>query len=257
MELYEEELLTRARALRAESERLTDLMTYPEVAVDKKLCKHYAERIRTLSPVLQALSDYECGDGTLDAVKSEMVCLDALSQEATSYAGAGVCASVRPNINKENASTDAVLSHFKSHLAAMRIKTKVVESGGGFLRFECVEERAYAAVTAVPLASIEKDFCIVAYPILTRALPIKESDVRTDIFNSHGKGGQNINKVETAVRLIHIPTGVVVTCQDERSQLQNKKRAAAILLERVTDYYNAAQSALIEKAKREALRFNR
>lgn len=55
------------------------------------------------------------------------------------------------------------------------------------------------------------------------------SDVRVDIYLSHGKGGQNINKVETAVRLTHKPTGIVVTCQDERSQLKNKERAFAKL----------------------------
>lgn len=58
---------------------------------------------------------------------------------------------------------------------------------------------------------------------------IDNDDVRVDIFLSHGKGGQNINKVETAVRLTHLPTGIVVTCQDERSQLKNKERAYARL----------------------------
>lgn len=64
-------------------------------------------------------------------------------------------------------------------------------------------------------------------------------DVRVDIYLSHGKGGQNINKVETAVRLTHLPTGTVVTCQDERSQLKNKERAFAkldeILNSKLTD----------------------
>ncbi|MBO4534690.1 MAG: peptide chain release factor 1, partial [Clostridia bacterium] len=58
-------------------------------------------------------------------------------------------------------------------------------------------------------------------------------DIRVDIYRSSGKGGQNINKVETAVRVTHLPTGTVVTCQDERSQLANKKRAMEHLVERL------------------------
>lgn len=58
---------------------------------------------------------------------------------------------------------------------------------------------------------------------------IPEKDIRIDLFHSGGAGGQNINKVETAIRITHLPTGIVVTCQDERSQLMNKRRALETL----------------------------
>ncbi len=79
---------------------------------------------------------------------------------------------------------------------------------------------------------------------------IPESDIRIDVYKSAGAGGQNVQKNSTAIRLTHLPTGIVVQCQDERSQLQNKLRAMSILRARLYEIEEEKRRNELDQTRR-------
>lgn len=84
-------------------------------------------------------------------------------------------------------------------------------------------------------------------------IDLDPKDIRTDVYRSSGAGGQHINKTSSAVRMTHLPTGIVVAMQDQRSQQQNRAKAMQILRARVYDYYQQKEQSAYDEQRKSAV----
>lgn len=133
------------------------------------------------------------------------------------------------------------------HGGYKEIISRVVGKGAySQLKFESGAHRVQRVPATESQGRIHTSACTVAIlPELEEIdeVPIKESDLRVDTFRASGAGGQHVNKTDSAIRITHLPTGVVVECQDERSQHKNRSRAMSLLRSRLLEAQQQKQTA--------------
>ena len=119
-------------------------------------------------------------------------------------------------------------------------------SAYGALRFESGGHRVQRVPVTEAQGRIHTSACTVAAlpePDEAQAVRINPADLRIDTYRASGAGGQHINKTDSAVRITHLPTGIVAECQDDRSQHRNKARALQVLSARIQEQERAARAA--------------
>ena len=147
-----------------------------------------------------------------------------------------------------------VLSSNETGVGGFKEIIFMVKGKGAFsrLKFESGVHRVQRVPTTESQGRIHTSTATVA--VLAEVdeveIDIPEKDVRMDTFKSAGAGGQSVQKNATAVRLTHLPTGMVVSCQDERSQLQNRLRAMSVLRARLYEIEEAKRRAGIDQERR-------
>lgn len=142
----------------------------------------------------------------------------------------------------------------ETELGGIKEATIMIKGKGAFsrMKYECGVHRVQRVPETESQGRIHTSTTTVAVlPEVEEVdFEILDKDLRIDVFHSGGAGGQNVNKVETAIRITYLPLNIVVTCQDERSQLKNREKAMNVLRAKLYDYYLEQRNSEYEQNRK-------
>lgn len=251
---------------------LEELLTYPEVVADKMYFLNLEKEKRSLEKCIEIRKKLVDAVESLDFYNEyaqtegenlenqlqnlgeqiqdyrrqlEMILVDIVDDDEDARIELFYDKQIEEQINKIVDKYCLIAEKLKLTCQCVRDKNIVllVKGRGAYSLF-----KSECGVYRIKINGIKVYFTVVVSAEVEREPSIDMKDIKFELFHSSGAGGQNVNKVETAVRARYIPTGLAVACQDERSQLQNKERALKLLLEKL-----AAQQLEESKKKKNLL----
>lgn len=229
-----------------------ELLTYEEILCDKKL---WAKLLKENAKMKDIVDIYEqIMSGTGDENDEQELTLQKLIKKYL-----GEIETIQVEIvckDKEFFLYDLLLTHFENICKKQDFEYVIenedntifkITGFGAFETFSC-EAGRHRGITEQKSMDI---FVFIHFSLKKQEYSFGENDIRTDIYHSSGAGGQNVNKVATAVRLTHLKSKIVCACQSERTQLQNKNKAMELLVEKVNAHYEKLYLNDLKNLKKE------
>lgn len=216
---------------------VSNYLEYPEFNVDYNFAKRYYAELNELTPIVNLYDEY---------LKTE-------SDECLQRIVALINKNVFDNYDGIDIFVDEefLYNFYFNYFLTAKYKVENIKDGIRVygVNLYCIYKME-SGMHEIITKSGNKAYKVLVLPYIeNKEIELKDKDVKIDYYHSQGAGGQNINKVESAIRMTHIETGLVVTCQDERSQLQNKNKAFELLKDKVEKFYIKENAKEIEKAK--------
>lgn len=263
-----------------EFDELSQIVSSVEVMSDFKLCNHYMKKLKSLEPTvklykelnklkqdIKELSDLALDDQSneiqkeLDELNNKQMVLENNLKQAYSEQLKKENETIEIEINSKEDDEFVLLLKdlFEKYASSNEFEIKLTSEQSGSVSLNIAGENVYKDF-GVFLGKVKKilkgketEAIVVVLKTENTEFELKEEDLEIQTSKSSGAGGQHINKTESAIKIIHKPTGIFAECQDERSQTKNKERALELLKKKITQKLQE-KSEKLEKNQRKSLK---